>query len=1632
MGEKGTIRCTGTGGDDILLGGDGDDIMWGDDQNVAVVQEGNDWLEGEAGDDEIVGGGGEDALFGGDGNDLLIGDYSNIETQGADDTLDGGAGDDELQGGGGNDVLDGGVGIDRLFGGGGNDSLDGGDQADHLQGGLGNDVMAGGAGADVLLGESGADSLFGDEEADTLQGGDGADLLDGGADSDRLFGELGNDVLYGGTENDQLFGEEGFDILIGEDGADILSGGLDNDDLVGGSGSDVYLYDLGDGQDTINDLALPGEGNVLQFGSGITLQSLTFLQDELTQTLTIQVAGGGSVQLLGFNPNAFEYVVDTLQFSSGLQVVLANQLPLPGGVVSADDRNNLIRTGSTDDTISALGGNDVVYAGAGNDELIGGPGNDQLSGGVGLDTYRFHAGDGVDTIVDTADEGNQLIFGAGIASSGLSLSRSQGQALYLSIGLSGDGIVLSERSGQGGSSIDTIQFDDSSTLTFAELAARGITVNGTSLAETIDGMAFHETIFAGAGNDIVRGADGNDTVYGEADDDLLFGETGADTLVGGSGIDFLDGGHGQDTLIGGTGDDQLYGGDGSDTYRFNLGDGLDTLVDSGPGSDIDTVVFGSGITSSSVFLTIQSGQIVVTVGTGSNGIQSGSAFDVFGSQTIERIELADGTVISYADLVARGFDIDGTVSDDFLSGTNVVDRFRGGLGNDRLEGRDGQDSYFFNLGDGTDTIVDTASAGAGNEVVFGPGITAADLRLDLTPDQSNPSLIDLLLHVGTHGDAIQLDTFDRTNVLGPHSVDAFRFSDGSTLTYAQLLARGFDMTGTAGDDQLEGTSVTDRMSGGDGTDVLRSGAGNDTLEGGAGNDDLIGGQGNDTYLFGPGSGQDVMMDTAGSLDRIAMAVGVSPSDVVATRDHNDLVLRLNGGADQLTVSMYFFGPVFQVERVEFADGTVWDRAAIEDLVTPVITGTAGPDLLIGENGNERLFGLEGADQLTGLGGNDRLDGGADADQLIGGTGDDTYVVDNAGDVVTELENEGTDTVQAAVTYQLSANVENLTLTGNTAISGLGNDLDNVLTGNLAANVLTGGVGNDTYVVGAGDTAVEFDGDGTDTVETGVSTTLGANVENLTLTGSASLTGTGNELDNVLRADGSVSVLAGGDGNDTYLIGPNGDDDILVETVTGGIDTVIAAHDYRLPDHIENLTMLDPRVPDFGSFLLVPYGASEHTVAGHGNELNNRLVGGRANNVLNGGLGADTLIGGEGADTYVVDNIGDIVTEQANEGLDSVLSTVSHQLSTNVENLTLTGVASVDGTGNALNNEIRGNSAANVLDGGIENDSLMGFGGADTYLFGRGAGRDTVFDSGTADEIDTIQFTAAVTAGDVEVYRNGYNLELAIRDTTDELTLISFFDSPGYDQKQVRFTDGTVWNSAELSARALPGTTITGTFDSETILGSEGHDLLIGSAGNDVVVGGRGKDTLYGDVTFQPFFGNQIIGDDTLLGGAGNDTLIDFRGTNRFDGGAGDDTLILGTGVDTVLFGLGSGVDLVTVDNNRNDIDVIEIAAGIAPGDVSLTWRSASSADLLISSSGEQLTIQLSTDWFAVGPETIQAVVRFADGTQWSLALSSSNVGIPTATSSDDVLYASFPATLTGLDGDDPMSSEARAFLGITR
>ena len=306
-GGNGHDSLDGSEGDDILLGGDGRDTLEGGN--------GNDWLEGQVGHDDLFGGSGDDVLQGGNGDDILDGQSGVDDLYGdagqdtlsggqGDDFLDGGSGDDLLQGGVGNDYLDGGDGIDIVIGGDGDDLLlgyDGGDElsgdagddelygedgADILNGGRGDDVLDGGGHNDTLIGDRGNDTLNGgngrdtllggenndilngDNGNDTLEGGSGADTLNGGNNHDSLTGDSGNDLLVGGNGNDVLDGGGQNDTLDAGNGHDTLTGGRGNDALTGGGGNDTFVYNQGDGADTITDF---GAGNDLIDLSGTSV-----------------------------------------------------------------------------------------------------------------------------------------------------------------------------------------------------------------------------------------------------------------------------------------------------------------------------------------------------------------------------------------------------------------------------------------------------------------------------------------------------------------------------------------------------------------------------------------------------------------------------------------------------------------------------------------------------------------------------------------------------------------------------------------------------------------------------------------------------------------------------------------------------------------------------------------------------------------------------------------------------------------------------------------------------------------------------------------------------------------------------------------------------------------------------------------------------------------------------------------------------------------------------------------------------------------------------------------------------------------------------------------------------------------
>jgi len=622
----------------------------------------------------------------------------------------------------------------------------------------------------------------------------------------------------------------------------------------------------------------------------------------------------------------------------------------------------------------------------------------------------------------------------------------------------------------------------------------------------------------------------------------------------------------------------------------------------------------------------------------------------------------------------------------------------------------------------------------------------------------------------------------------------------------------------------------------------------------------------------------------------------------------------------------------------------------------------GNDTLTGGNGDDHLLGGLGNDNLTGGLGADTLDGGLGKDKMAGGAGNDTYLVDDLGDKVTEALDSGIDTVQARINYVLVANVENLELTGNAAINGTGNALDNKITGNAAANILDGGLGADTMVGGDGndtyivdnqdDIVTEEAGKGIDTVKMAISHAAFADVENYVYTGKIDWSFTGNDLANAITGgkgndkldggkgddvlDGGLGsdILIGGLGNDTYILSDKNDQ--IIETAGEGSDTVKALFSIDLRDgayvNVENAALL-------GTAALNLTGSVEANV----------LTGNDGNNIIDGLGGADIMAGGAGNDTYFVDDAGDQIVEAADAkgGVDLVNSAIDYSLSAagsvGVENLTLLAGAATTATGNALANVITGNDNANILDGKGGADTLKGGAGNDTY-FVDDAGDKIVENTGEGNNDQVIATASFILSANVE------NLTLA-------------------GTGNINGTGNDV------------GNTITGNDGNNKLDGKGGIDTLIGGLGNDVYVvdnsadivtekTGEGTDEIqfvianigdvptkgYANVENYTYAGsgnwhfdadvasdldNMVrsgAGSDTISTGNGNDVIISGAGNDTLDGGNGDDILNGGLGADAMAGGAGNDTyyidnvgDTVTETTGTHDTIISTISINLANG-----------------------------------------------------------------------------------------------------
>ena len=450
--------------------------------------------------------------------------------------------------------------------------------------------------------------------------------------------------------------------------------------------------------------------------------------------------------------------------------------------------------------------------------------------------------------------------------------------------------------------------------------------------------------------------------------------------------------------------------------------------------------------------------------------------------------------------------------------------------------------------------------------------------------------------------------------------------------------------GLDGDDSLSGLNGADTISGGDGNDTLSGGSGNDMINAGLGVDVIDGGTGYDTLTLDL---SDEIVAVTYNAIAAHSTTGTTLIDGTSVKNVDATVLTTGSGNDTLMLNLIT------------ANATWHGGAGTDTLMADLSADTAnihlaanganafalGDDLV---NFTTQLYDVEslyvtggsGNDTFTAGAGNDSLNGGLGADSLTGGSGNDTYVVDNTGDVITELGNQGTDTLLASISWTLTnaTSIEVLTLTGTANINATGNGYANLLNGNSGANALNGGTGadtmaggdgNDTYTVdNAGDVVSEINFSGFDTIKTYVDYVMPVNTENLQMAGTADISATGTAYGNAMTGNAGNNTFIGGGGADVFR-GMAGNDTYIYDNIsisifeeisgvdTGGIDTVIASLTYTLFRHLENLTLV---------------GTAD--LRGTGNDLNNIIIGNDGSNRLTGGVGNDTVTGGHGADLFL--------------------------------------------------------------------------------------------------------------------------------------------------------------------------------------------------------------------------------------------------------------------------------------------------------------------------------------------------------------------------------------------------------------
>lgn len=1345
----------------------------------------------------------------------------------------------------GDDVVTTGAGADLISGGGGNDTIYAKAGNDVIWGGAGNDTIDGGAGADQIFGGDGLDiASYADATAAVTVSLDGSVTATGDAAGD-VFNSI--EGLQGSNFADTLVGGSGDDLLIGGQGADTLKGG---------QGNDTYLYNSGDGADTIDDAG--GAADVLSLGPGIGLKDITFARStgqHLDLYLTI---GGAKITIKNVTTTG---VVETLQLADGLVANLGSvKISTSEASTSGDD---LLIGGANADSLNGGAGNDVIFGGAGNDTLIGGAGNDILEGGAGADSFdggtddltlgnapvganpygdtiryasstaavqvnlgarTFAGGDAAGDTVTVDGSGNATVENITGSMFGDTLTGdSRGNRLN---GLDGNDIIHGAGGDDvisGGAGVDYLYGDDG-----ADALSGGDGddyLYGGLGNDILAGDAGNDVLYgdndrtsAGGGNDTLSGGDGDDTLYGGSGDDTLTGDAGNDTLHGDDGNDILSGGDGNDTLYGndgndtltgGAGNDSLNGGAGDDTYVFDAYSDADTVVDS---AGINRVTI-SGVDNDRIWLTKSGNDLVVSVIGGTTVATIKDFYLGTSSATLMKSVQSSGHILflKYAQgLIDQMTALGSTPAVMPQSISNLLA------------------SYWF-IGDkAPPQVTETRLFGVDQGGALSDNVHAVDQDENITGYSVAAD--------GAHGHVVILSdgSFTYTPNAGFYGEDRFvlKVTDADQQSATQTVTvevQKVNLPPTAV--TLSNTTVAERdhpVAGSQLPLVVIGALGVIDPDGPASPlVDLVYSVSDPRFTIVTNNGQPMLALQGG----VALDYETTPTvtvEVTATDSSQNLVLR----SEQLDALPW---TATAGAASSTASGKGPDGAYSLDTVSASVGGGASLHGVTQTIGNA-VYGSTYTLTLyaRAIGSNHMLLVGDVGDQLPGGSGTQWSLAsfDLSGDgsvraktntvLSASVLNYGGDLYRVSITFQRSA-------TGNFQIL-VGPDRASATVIHDTQNVVDGWVGaGETIQAGY----VQLEAGTAPSGYTPTTDQPGVTHKTQILTLQVQdlpdyLYGTSG-ADTLTGAQGR-DIIDGGAGDD-ILIGNGGNDSL---TGDGGNDTLYGGDGDDVLDGGD------------GDDTLYGGAGADQLYGGAGNDLlsggdgNDVLMGGDGDDVLQGGAGADQLVGGAGINTASYADSGAIGLTASLLNPTNNTGFAAGDTYSGIQNLELTAGADIG----------QGDNNANVIWGGDGNDTIYGEGGSDT-IYG-GAGNDIIY----GDSYITNPETIGASDGDDTIY--------------------------GGDGDDIIYGGG----------------------GADTIYGGAGNDTIYAGAGGDILDGGAGDDQLYGGSGSDKY---------RMDANSGHDTIHEFDET-------GEDTDVLGyaglsndnlwfqqSGNDLKIFVIGTGV-----------------------------------------------------------------------------------------------------------------------------